>query len=78
MPESSRESYERRMKAFLTYMQNQSRPIDDTNFADIQQYILYLKKERNLDDSGLRVSEVAKLKIRDINSKTQGYYIVKQ
>lgn len=136
LPESSRESYGRRMKAFLTYMKNQNKPIENTNEDDIQRYILYLKNKRELsagtinnyissvrflytyvlekewdpikiprmkrikkfpvipsrDDvlslihatdnlkhksillliygSGLRISEVAKLSIRDIDSKT--------
>lgn len=136
LPVSSRESYGRRMKAFLTYMVSQDKPIEDTNDEDIQQYILYLKNERGLSagtinnyissvrflytfvlekewnpikvprmrrikkfpvipsreevldlinetdnlkhkaiflliyGSGLRVSEVAKLKISDIDSKT--------
>lgn len=135
-PQSSRESYYRRMKAFLTYMKDQGKWIENTNETDIQQYILYLKREKELSPgtinnyisairffytyvlqkewdarkvprmrressfpvippkedvlalingtdnlkhkailmliygSGLRVSEVAKLKIRDINSKT--------
>ncbi len=143
MPESSRESYAHRMNAFLTYMQRHNRPLDDTDFEDIQQYILYLTKERDLSSatinnyisaikffytyvlenewspikvprmkikqnfpvipsreeiwllinatdnlkhkaillltygSGMRVSEVAKLKIGDISSKRMSIYIDK-
>lgn len=47
-PESSQESYYRRMRAFLIYMQDLGRPIEDTNETDIQQYILYLKKDKKL------------------------------
>lgn len=47
-PESTRESYSRRMKAFLTYMQDLGRPIEEMNEEDIQQYILYLKREKGL------------------------------
>jgi integrase/recombinase XerD len=46
-PDSSRESYWRRMWAFLNYMQKIKRPIEELNHKDIQQYILYLKKEKN-------------------------------
>ena len=135
-PESSRESYLRRMQAFIRFIQNQNKCLDDISEHDIQHYILYLKKEKKLSagtinnyisgirwfytvilekewnarkiprmkrptafpivpgktdvltlinattnlkhkaclsllyGSGLRVSEVAKLKIRDICSKT--------
>jgi integrase/recombinase XerD len=47
-PDSSRESYWRRMWAFLNYMQKQKRPIEKMTFEDIQQYILFLKKEKGL------------------------------
>lgn len=47
-PESTRESYRRRMKAFLVYMKKMNRPIEDMTDEDIQQYILYLKNERGL------------------------------
>jgi integrase/recombinase XerD len=47
-PNSSRESYWRRMWAFLNYMQNIKRPIEELSYDDIQQYILYLKKEKKL------------------------------
>lgn len=46
--ESSRESYLRRMKAFIQYMQDRDKSLEDLNFKDIQQYILYLKKEKHL------------------------------
>lgn len=47
-PDSSRESYKRRILAFLSYLQSLGRPIDDMTLADVQQYILYLKKERGI------------------------------
>jgi integrase/recombinase XerD len=47
-PDSFRESYRRRMWAFLNYMQNIKRPIEELSPDDIQQYILYLKKEKGL------------------------------
>lgn len=47
-PESSKESYFRRIKAFITFIQNQNKSIEDITESDIQQYILYLKKEKNL------------------------------
>lgn len=46
LPESSKESYGRRMKAFLTYMERQNKSINTMTEEDIQQYILYLKNER--------------------------------
>jgi integrase/recombinase XerD len=47
-PESSRESYGRRMRLFLTFMKKFNRSIEDITFEDIQQYILHLKKDRKL------------------------------
>lgn len=47
-PDSSRESYRRRMKAFLSFLQDHNRPIEDMNEEDIQQYILHLKNDRKL------------------------------
>lgn len=47
-PESSQESYFRRMRAFLIYMQDIGSPIDDMNEKDIQQYLLYLKRDKSL------------------------------
>lgn len=135
-PESSKESYRRRISAFLKFLEDKHRPLEEIHAGDIQQYILHLKKEKGLSagtinnyitsirffymyvlgkdwdkkkiprmkriqrlpvippkqdvlailnattnlkhkailvliyGSGLRVSEVAKLKIRDICSKT--------
>jgi len=46
--ESSRESYFRRIQAFITFMQNQNKCLDEITETDIQQYILYLKKEKKL------------------------------
>jgi integrase/recombinase XerD len=47
-PASSRESYGRRMQGFLKFMKSINRPIEDMNEEDIQQYILFLKKEKGL------------------------------
>ena len=47
-PESSRESYFRRMKAFVTFIDTQNKDIEDIIETDIQQYILYLKQEKKL------------------------------
>ncbi len=47
-PDSSRESYYRRMRAFLTFLQERNKPVEEMNEADIQQYILYLKREKSL------------------------------
>jgi site-specific recombinase XerD len=47
-PESSQESYLRKIRAFLSYLKDQGRPIEDMNEQDIQQYILYLKRIKGL------------------------------
>src|SRR5690606_37538632 len=47
-PDSSRESYWRRMRAFLHYLQEQNKSVEDMTVEDIQQYILYLKRDRGL------------------------------
>ena len=47
-PDSSRESYWRRIRAFLSFMQNSNISIEDIKEEDIQQYILLLKKEKGL------------------------------
>ena len=47
-PESSRESYRRRIKAFMNFIQERNKLIQDISEEDIQQYILFLKKERGL------------------------------
>ena len=47
-PEASRESYFRRIQAFVTYIINQHQCVEDITERDIQQYILYLKKTRGL------------------------------
>ena len=48
MPESSRESYLRRMQAFIAFIQKQNQSINDITETNIQQYILYLKQEKKL------------------------------
>ncbi|RDI36321.1 tyrosine-type recombinase/integrase [Falsibacillus pallidus] len=47
-PDSSRESYWRGMRAFLTFLQERNTPIEEMDEKDIQQYILFLKKEKGL------------------------------
>lgn len=47
-PESTRESYRRRIKAFIQYINEQQKEINDITDTDIQQYILFLKKEKDL------------------------------
>lgn len=47
-PESTKESYMRRIKAFLAFIQNSGKSIEDIAERDIQQYILYLKNEKGL------------------------------
>ena len=48
MPESSRESYWRRMSGFIRFIQDRQKKLEDTQEYDIQQYILYLKNEKGL------------------------------
>lgn len=49
MPESSRESYLRRSCAFINYIENtRDKQLKDTTDSDIQQYILHLKRDKNL------------------------------
>jgi integrase/recombinase XerD len=47
-PESSRESYLRRIQAFIRFIQKQHKGLDDSTETDIQRYILYLKNEKKL------------------------------
>lgn len=47
-PESSRESYGRRIRSFTSFMKERDKPIERTSFEDIQDYILHLKNERGL------------------------------
>ena len=48
MPDSSQESYLRRINAFILFFQNRYQSLEDITESDIQQYILYLKKEKGL------------------------------
>jgi integrase/recombinase XerD len=48
LPESSRESYLRRSLDFIKYLESQSKCLEECEMPDIQQYILYLKKDRRL------------------------------
>lgn len=47
-PDSSRDSYGRRIQAFLSFMGKLNKPVPDMKEEDIQQYILFLKKEKGL------------------------------
>ncbi len=47
-PHSTRESYFRRIQAFFVYLEKQNTPIQELKEEDIQQYILFLKKEKGL------------------------------
>ena len=47
-PESSRESYLRRLQAFIKYIDEKGQCLEEIDLKDIQRYILYLKKERGL------------------------------
>lgn len=47
-PESSRESYLRRMHAFIQFMKDRHDCLEEVTERDIQQYILHLKKEKGL------------------------------
>jgi site-specific recombinase XerD len=47
-PESSKESYLRRIYAFVNFIQDRHKCMEDIAESDIQQYILYLKKEKGL------------------------------
>ena len=46
-PASSRESYHRRIDTFIKHLE-QHKPAEEVSFHDIQQFILYLKKEKGL------------------------------
>lgn len=47
-PDSSRESYFRRINAFIKFMQEHQNCLENATLEDIQQYILYLKGEKGL------------------------------
>jgi site-specific recombinase XerD len=47
-PESSRESYLRRVKAFTEFIQAKNKDAEEITERDIQEYILYLKREKAL------------------------------
>ena len=47
-PESSRESYRRRVRSFLGFLKQQGKCAETIETADIQQYVLHLKRERKL------------------------------
>ena len=47
-PDSSRESYLRRIYAYANFIQGRHKCMEDITESDIQQYILYLKKEKGL------------------------------
>lgn len=47
-PESTKESYLRRLKSFGRFVLAENKYIDDITVQDIQRYILYLKQQRGL------------------------------
>jgi len=47
-PDSSQESYLRRIAAFIRFIQDRHYCLEEITPSDIQQYILYLKKEKHL------------------------------
>ena len=47
-PNSSKESYLRRMNAFVKFIQTRNKCVEEITEVDIQQYILYLKKDKGL------------------------------
>ena len=47
-PDSSKESYLRRIYAYISFMQARQKSMADITESDIQQYILYLKREKGL------------------------------
>ncbi|MFA4886437.1 MAG: site-specific integrase [Desulfotomaculaceae bacterium] len=47
-PDSSKESYLRRIYAFVKFMQDRQKGVADLTESDIQQYILFLKKRKGL------------------------------
>jgi len=48
VPDSTKESYTRRINAFITFLQAKGKSIEEFSESDIQQYILYLKKDKGL------------------------------
>lgn len=47
-PNSSKESYMRRIKVFSEYLQEHQKSIENFNEIEVQQFILYLKKQKGL------------------------------
>lgn len=47
-PPASRESYLRRIKAFVGFIEAQGKSLEQIDFRDIQTYILYLKQDKAL------------------------------
>lgn len=47
-PQASRESYRRRILAFISFLEGNQISVQDLKNEDIQKYILYLKKEKGL------------------------------
>jgi len=47
-PESSRESYQRRINSFIKFFEERQKCVQEITTADIQKYILYLKHQRGL------------------------------
>ncbi len=47
-PDSSRESYARRVRAFIEFLHSREKTADEAVTRDVQDFILYLKKEKGL------------------------------
>lgn len=47
-PEATKESYTTRINAFMRFIHCQQKNVEEITLSDIQQYILYLKKEKGL------------------------------
>ncbi len=54
-PESSRESYLRRLKSFIEFIQANNKAVEDMTYSHIQQYILYLRKEKALSAGTINI-----------------------
>ena len=47
-PESTEEAYLRRLKSFLLYLQNNNIALDNLTLSNVQEYIIFLKRDKNL------------------------------
>lgn len=61
-PEQSRETYLRRLKVYLCFLEQRGKCLEDFETADVQQFILHLKKEKNLAASTIN-SYIASIRL---------------